>query len=83
MEEIMNIISTLGFPIFMVLYFIYDKNKTTEAMFNEVKENSDNNTQMIKNLAASVTDSVNNNTLVLTKFIEHFGLTSSGSDVNE
>lgn len=79
MEEIMNIISTLGFPIFMVLYFIYDKNKTTEAMFNEVKENSDNNTQMIKDLAASVTDSVNNNTLVLTKFIEHFGL-SSGSD---
>lgn len=79
MQEIMDIISTLGFPIFMVLYFIYDKNKTTEAMFNEVKENSDNNTQMIKDLASSVTDSVNNNTIVLTKFIEHFGL-SSGSD---
>ena len=81
MQEIMNIISTLGFPIFMVLYFIYDKNKTTEAMFNEVKENSDNNTQMIKDLAASVTDSVNNNTLVLTKFIEHFGLSSGSGTV--
>ena len=32
MAELIDIINTVGFPIAMVAYFIWDKNKTTDKM---------------------------------------------------
>ena len=62
MNEIVQLINTLGFPIAMVIYFIYDKNKTTANMLENVKESN-----------AIVVEAINNNTKILTKFVEHFG----------
>ena len=52
MEEVVNLINTVGFPIAMVVYFIYDKNKTTTEMMKQV-------TYFIKDMTETVTECIN------------------------
>lgn len=54
MQEFIEIINTVGFPIAMVFYFIYDKNKSM---------------QLLASTIASNTDSINKNTTILEKLL--------------
>lgn len=38
--DITNVINNLGFPIAMVVYFIWDKNKSTQTMIKAIENNS-------------------------------------------
>ena len=38
--DIANAINNLGFPIAMVVYFIWDKNKSTQTMIKAIENNS-------------------------------------------
>lgn len=38
--DIANVINNLGFPIAMVVYFIWDKNKSTQTMIKAIENNS-------------------------------------------
>lgn len=40
MQEIIDIISNLGFPIAMVVYFIYDKKQTMDNVITAINNNS-------------------------------------------
>ena len=54
MQELIEIINSVGFPIAMVCYFIYDKNKSM---------------QLLASTIASNTDSINKNTTILEKLL--------------
>lgn len=70
MEEVVNLINTVGFPIAMVVYFIYDKNKTTAEMMKQV-------TDCIKDMTETVTECINGNTKVMSAFCTKFHLTDN------
>lgn len=53
LDILREIVNSLGFPIAMVVYFIWDKNKAMESMTTAIK----NNTDVITLLAAKL-DSV-------------------------
>lgn len=38
--EIIELINNVGFPIAMVIYFIYDKNKSTDKVLDAINNNS-------------------------------------------
>ena len=38
--DIMSAINNLGFPVAMVVYFIWDKNKSTQTMIRAIENNS-------------------------------------------
>ena len=40
MQEIMDLINNLGFPIAMVCYFIWDKSKLTDKLVNAINNNN-------------------------------------------
>lgn len=40
MDEITTLISTLGFPIAMCVYFVYDKVKTQSILLQALQENT-------------------------------------------
>ena len=65
MQELIEIINSVGFPIAMVAYFIYDKNKSNEKMMEAQKES----TQVLANTLASNTDSIVKNTIILEKLL--------------
>lgn len=65
MPELLEIINTVGFPIAMVLYFIWDKNKSNEKMMEAQKES----TQVLANTLSSNTDSIVKNTIILEKLL--------------
>jgi hypothetical protein len=65
MQELIEIINSVGFPIAMVVYFIYDKNKSSEKMIEAQKES----TQILANTLASNTDSIVKNTIILEKLL--------------
>lgn len=59
MNESIQIISSVGFPIFMCL-----------LLLKVMKENEENNTKIIDNLR----ETINKNTIILTKIYEHLGV---------
>ena len=65
MQEFVDLINSIGFPIAMVIYFIYDKNKTNEKMIESQKES----TQVLANTLSSNTDSIVKNTIILEKLL--------------
>lgn len=65
MQELIEIINSVGFPIAMVIYFIYDKNKSNEKLMESQKES----TQILANTLASNTDSIVKNTIILEKLL--------------
>lgn len=54
MNYIMELINSLGFPIAMVGYFIWDKYKTTSSMIETIR---------------ALQETISNNTLVLNKLL--------------
>lgn len=70
MEQLVELINTIGFPIAMVIYFIYDKNKANEKMMETQKEN----TQVLANTLSSNTDSIVKNTIILEKLLSKLGI---------
>ena len=40
MTEIINVINSLGFPIAMVIYFIWDKNNTSKTLVTAINNNT-------------------------------------------
>lgn len=72
MEILVEYIQSLGFPIAMVIYFIYDKNKTTKEMFDTIEESNEKTSQQITETLKTITLAITENSRVLTKFIEHF-----------
>lgn len=40
MEEIVTLITNLGFPTAMVVYFIWDKTKITDKLTNAIENNN-------------------------------------------
>lgn len=65
MQEFVDLINSIGFPIAMVIYFIYDKNKTNEKMMQTQKESS----EVLANTLSSNTDSIVKNTIILEKLL--------------
>lgn len=65
MQEFVDLINSIGFPIAMVIYFIYDKNKTNEKMMQTQKES----TEVLANTLSSNTDSIVKNTIILEKLL--------------
>ena len=51
-------INTLGFPIAMVVYFIWDKNKSTKELSDQMADTT-----------MKVVDTLNHNTMVLEKLL--------------
>ena len=70
MNELVDLINTIGFPIAMVIYFIYDKNKMNEKMMASQKEN----TEVLANTLSSNTDSIVKNTIILEKLLSKLGI---------
>ena len=70
MNELVDLINTIGFPIAMVIYFIYDKNKMNEKMMESQKEN----TEVLANTLSSNTDSIVKNTIILEKLLSKLGI---------
>ena len=69
-ELFRELINSVGFPIAMVIYFMWDKNKSNEKMINSLKESS----QLISDTLASNTDSLLKNTMILEKLLTKLGL---------
>lgn len=59
MNELVNLINTIGFPMAMVIYFIWDKNNTTKLMADTLNKN---------------TESINNITKVMEKILMKLGM---------
>lgn len=58
-NELVNLINTIGFPMAMVIYFIWDKNNTTKLMADTLNKN---------------TESINNITKVMEKILMKLGM---------
>lgn len=58
-NELVNLINTIGFPMAMVIYFIWDKNNTTKLMADTLNKN---------------TESINNITKVMEKILMRLGM---------
>ena len=69
-EIFTQLVNSIGFPIVMVLYFIYDKNKTTEKMI----ENQNKTTEVLAKTLDSNTDSITRNTTILEKLLTKMGV---------
>ena len=70
MEAFVELINTIGFPIAMVMYFIWDKNKTTEKMIENQKET----TEVLADTLNSNTESIMRNTTILEKLLTKLGV---------
>ena len=69
MNELIEIINTVGFPIAMVAYFIWDKNKTTDKMI----ENQNATTKVLAETLNSNTQSILRNTSIMEKLLIKLG----------
>ena len=69
MEALIDLINTMGFPIAMVIYFIWDKNKTTDKMI----ENQNRTTELLTETLNSNTKSILKNTTILEKLLIKLG----------
>lgn len=69
MNTVVELINTIGFPIAMVIYFIWDKNKTTDKML----ENQNKTTQILAETLNSNTQSIVRNTTILEKLLIKLG----------
>lgn len=76
MNEFVELINTIGFPIAMVMYFIWDKNKTTEKMI----ENQNHTTEVLKETLNSNTESIAKNTSILEKLLYKLGIDEWGHE---
>ena len=65
-----ELINTIGFPIAMVIYFIWDKNKSTEKMIENQKET----TAVLAETLNSNTESIMRNTTILEKLLTKLGV---------
>ena len=70
MAEFTEFINTMGFPIAMVLYFIWDKNKTTDKMI----ENQNKTTETLSKTLDNNTETLNKNTIVLERLLTKLGV---------
>ena len=64
-DTVVSLINSVGFPIAMVIYFIWDKNKTTEKMMQAQKESL----EMVTDTLTSNSDSIVKNTVILEKLL--------------
>ena len=74
MTEFVELINTIGFPIAMVIYFIYDKNKTTDKLI----ENQNDTTEVLSKTLNSNTESLARNTTILEKLLIKLGVEEIG-----
>lgn len=80
MNEVVQVISTVGFPIVaciaMALFFKYmvDKSREERTEMNKMhKEEIDKLTQQHRDESKAITDALNNNTLALQKLCDKLG----------
>lgn len=66
METFVQFIQTLGFPIAIAVYLLYDRSKSDQLH----KEEMDSMREEMSDSNAKMTEALNNNTVVLSRILE-------------